>query len=231
MQFVNVIRIFKREANTLFQLFWGLLVASFGIVVMVHSDIGLFPWGTLQEGLSRSTGLSFGVWSQIIGIVIVIILVAFKYQPGVGTLVDVFYVGFCIDFIESIHLLPYPHSIIMKLFMCIIGLFILSYGMAIYMKAGLGTGPRDGLMLFLMEKTNKPVVIIKTSIEILVTILGLMMGGPFGIGTVLIALLGGKVLQWVFRWTGYDPNETRQKNFNDFFKSDPVGLGRLDPHA
>lgn len=218
MVWAYVASLFKNKGKSLLMLFGGLFIAAFGTVLMVHTNIGLFPWGTLHEGLARRTHLSFGVWSQIIGALIVIGLVCFKYQPGIGTLIDVFFFGFYIDLLENSHLIPYPSTFTMKLTLSIVGLFILSYGMAFYMKAGLGTGPRDGLMLFLMEKTNKPVVIVKTVLELIVTIVGLLLGGPFGIGTVLLALIGGKVLQMVFEWTAYTPETVKQLSIEEFFK-------------
>lgn len=198
---------------------WGLFLASIGTVMMIHANIGLFPWGTLNAGLTASTGISFGVWSQIIGLIIVSVMAIFKFYPGIGTLLDIFFVGFFIDLIEFSSVLPTPENIFAKLFFSIVGLFILSYGMSVYLKCGLGAGPRDGLMLMLMHITGKSVSVIKTTIELTVTILGLVLGGPFGFGTILLALIGGKVLEIVFQLTGYDADKVKQKNLLELFRN------------
>ena len=198
---------------------WGLFLASIGTVMMIHANIGLFPWGTLNAGLTASTGISFGVWSQIIGLIIVSFMAIFKFYPGIGTLLDIFFVGFFIDLIEFSSVLPTPENIFAKLFFSIVGLFILSYGMSVYLKCGLGAGPRDGLMLMLMHITGKSVSVIKTTIELTVTILGLVLGGPFGFGTILLALIGGKVLEIVFQLTGYDADKVKQKNLLELFRN------------
>ena len=198
---------------------WGLFLASIGTVMMIHANIGLFPWGTLNAGLTASTGISFGVWSQIIGLIIVSVMAIFKFYPGIGTLLDIFFVGFFIDLIEFSSVLPTPENIFAKLFFSIVGLFILSYGMSVYLKCGLGAGPRDGLMLMLMHITGKSVSVIKTTIELTVTILGLVLGGPFGFGTILLALIGGKVLEIVFQLTGYDADKVKLKNLLELFRN------------
>ena len=197
---------------------WGLFLASVGTVMMIHAQIGLFPWGTLHAGLAKTTGISFGVWSQIIGVGILIMMSFLKYYPGVGTLLDVFFVGYFIDLIEKTPLIPEPNSLILQILLSLTGLVVLSYGMSVYMRCGLGAGPRDGLMLMLLQITGKSVTFIKTSIEMIVTVLGLILGGPFGFGTILLALIGGRVLQWVFKWTQYNEAEVKQRNVIDLLR-------------
>lgn len=197
---------------------WGLFLASVGTVMMIHAQIGLFPWGTLHAGLAKTTGISFGVWSQIVGVGILVMMSFFKYYPGIGTLLDVFFVGYFIDLLEKTSLIPEPNTILFQILLSLFGLVVLSLGMSIYMKCGLGAGPRDGLMLMLLQITGKSVTVVKTSIEVIVTVLGLLLGGPFGFGTILLALIGGRVLQWVFNWTHYNAAEVKQRSIIDLFR-------------
>ena len=200
------------------KLILGLFLASLGTVMMIHANIGLFPWGILNAGLSNASGLSFGVWSQIIGLMILMIMAIFKHYPGLGTLFDIFFVGFFIDLIEASRLMPSPDHLVMKLILSITGLFVLSYGVSLYMRCGLGAGPRDGLMLMLMKMTGGSVTVVKSVIELSVTVLGLLLGGPFGFGTIMLAILGGKVMNLVFKWTNYDASKVPQKSLLDLWK-------------
>lgn len=210
----------KRTYYLLGKLIFGLFLAALGTVIMIHANIGLFPWGTLNAGLTNSTGISFGVWSQLIGVIIIIGLILMKAYPGIGTLCDIFFVGFFIDTIEATGWIPTPHTLVTQLIFSLIGLFVLSYGMSIYMSCGLGAGPRDGLMLLMMKITGKPVTIVKAGIEITVTVLGLLLGGPFGVGTIMLAFLGGPVLDLVFKWTKFDAASVKQKTLVDLFRNE-----------
>lgn len=192
---------------------------------MIYADIGLFPWGTLNAGLTNATGISFGVWSQLMGLILILGMSFFKYYPGIGTLFDILLVGFFIDFLDATGFFPKPEHLLIQMIYSIIGLFILSYGMALYMSCGLGAGPRDGLMLLLLRITGKPVRVVKVCIEMTVTLFGLILGGPFGIGTIMLALLGGPVLDCVFKWTHYNASELKQKNIFEFFSKNT-----LPPH-
>ena len=186
--------------------------------MMIHAKIGLFPWGTLNAGLTKATGLSFGTWSQIISLVLILIMALFKYYPGIGTLLDTFFFGYFIDFIQDARIIMYPKTLLGQTYFSILGLVLMSYGMSLYMSCGLGAGPRDGLMLFLMKITGKSVTFIKTSLEITVTGVGLLLGGPFGFGTIMLALLGGKVLQLMFKWTHFDAENVKQHDLFELFK-------------
>ncbi len=208
----------RRTYFLLGKLIFGLFLAALGTVIMIHANIGLFPWGTLNAGLTNATGISFGVWSQLIGIVIIIGMFFMKAYPGLGTICDILFVGFFIDLLEATQLVPTPHGLLSQILFSIVGLFVLSYGMAVYMSCGLGAGPRDGLMLLIMKITGKPVVFVKAAIEITVTALGLLLGGPFGVGTILLALLGGKVLDLMFKWTGFDASKVRQRTLGELFR-------------
>ncbi|WP_343186829.1 hypothetical protein [Anoxynatronum sibiricum] len=206
-------------------LFWlfpkliiGLFLAALGTVMMIHANIGLFPWGILNAGLVNVTGISFGVWSQIIGLFIIVMMTLFKFYPGIGTIFDMFFVGFFIDLLELMAVVPTPSGLVSQVGFSMAGLFVLSYGVSLYMSCGLGAGPRDGLMLMLMKLTSKSAGVVKTAIEITVTLLGLALGGPFGFGTILLALTGGKVMALVFKWTGFDAHAVEQKNVVQFWR-------------
>ena len=204
------------------KLMTGLFLAALGTVMMIHANIGLFPWGILNAGLVNVTGLSFGVWSQITGLMIIVLMMCFKFHPGIGTIFDMFFVGFFIDLLELAGVVPTPSGLVAQVLLCMAGLFVVSYGVSLYMSCGLGAGPRDGLMLMLMKLTRQSAGVVKTALEITVTLVGLLLGGPFGFGTILLALTGGKVMALVFQWTGFDAHGVEQQNIFQFWREHVV---------
>ena len=209
---MNKINSFSTIIKKLPRLFFGFSLCALGITLMLTAGIGLNPWGTFTSGLESITHLSFGRLSQLIGLSIIVLTVPLKVVPGVATILNMIFIGLFIDIFKSLSFIVHPSTFILQLLMCLIGLSILSYGIYMYISCGLGAGPRDGLMLALIKITGKNATVIKPAIEITVTILGLILGGPLGIGTILVALLGGKFLDVIFAINSYDPKATEHKN-------------------
>lgn len=196
----------------------GFFITSTGIVLMIQAGIGLFPWGTLNAGLAASTQLTFGQWSQIIGLIVIVINMIFKMYPGIGTLLDMLLIGFFIDLILAFGIIPSFHTPLFQILICLIGLAVFSFGLYIYMSADLGAGPRDSLMVAVVRSTGKSVTIVKPMIEVSVTLAGLLLGGPLGLGTLILALFGGKSLDLVFKFMHYDPSTRQQFDFVQMYQ-------------
>jgi len=209
---------FKKVICIFPKLILGLFLCGLGIVTMLMSNIGLHPWGTLNAGLVNVSTISFGQWSQIIGLAVIVFTMFLKVVPGIATILNMYLIGFFMDLILDSQLMPSPENIIFQIPMNLVGLFIFSLGVYLYLSCGLGAGPRDGLMISLMHLTGKSVTIIKTSIEVTVTVLGIIMGGPLGIGTIMVALMGGRMLDLVFSFFNYDPRLKGQMNFIGLYK-------------
>lgn len=207
----------KEVLNVFPKLIFGLFLCGLGIVTMLMSNIGLNPWGTLNAGFVNVTPISFGQWSQIIGLFIILFTILLKVIPGIATVLNMYLIGFFMDLILESGLMPSSGNIVFQIAMNLAGLLIFSLGIYMYLSCGLGAGPRDGLMIALMRLTGKSVTVIKTSIEITVTVLGIMMGGPLGMGTIMVALLGGRTLESVFTFFNYDPKEKSQMNFMELY--------------
>ncbi len=195
----------------------GLFVCGLGIVTMLISNIGLNPWGTLNAGLVNISSITFGQWSQIVGLTVIIFTLFLKVIPGIATILNMYLIGIFMDIILKTGLIVTPENLALQILMNLAGLFTLSIGIYIYLSCGLGAGPRDGLMISLMRLTGKNVTVVKTSIEVIVTIIGIIMGGPLGIGTVMAALINGKILDMVFSFMKFNPKEKKQMNFIDLY--------------
>ena len=181
--------------------FVGLIILSIGIAMQVKGFLmGLSPWDVLHFGLWQSLGLTFGSWSVIIGIIIVIstslILRAF---PKGGVYVNLVTIGAFIDFF--VWLLPDVGSWPAQAVFFTAGVFIAAFGSAFYMTPNLGAGPRDSLMMVLVMKFNLKMSRARFLMELVVAVAGLILGGPVFIGTVLIVLFYGKIIEMFFPYT------------------------------
>lgn len=174
----------------------GLLVMTLGIVFFIVSDLGATPWDVLHVGLYYRVGLTIGSWSVIMGIfVLTAAAILSKEWPHMGAFLNMLLVGVFIDLLMLLPFIQTPHSFAGKLIMFIAGMIINAYGMGIYISANLGAGPRDSLMLALIERTGWKVRNVRAVIEIIVLLIGWKLGGPANWGTIVyclaIGVLGG----------------------------------------
>ena len=174
----------------------GLLILSLGVTLTIKGHrLGIGPWDVLHVGLYRNFGLSIGSWGIITGFIIITATAAVLRQwPKVGTWINMVLIGVFIDMFNW--MIPDVHTFGLQVFMFILGVIVMAYGVGIYVSPNVGAGPRDGLMLILVEKTGYSIKIVRTGIEVTVAVIGWLLGGPVGIGTVIIALLTGQLVQY-----------------------------------
>lgn len=198
---------------------FGCLLIALGTVLMLYADLGLNPWGILHQGISIQTPLTFGQASQALGFSIIIFCLFFKVVPGIGTVMNMYFVGKFIDILKDIPLFVIPRSLILKLIMLILGLILMAFGMFFYIKENLGAGPKDGLMILINKKTNLDIGVVRTIMEVTAVLLGYMMGGRFGIGTIIVALALGPTLRYIFKKFNYNTKEEVHENIIETFKN------------
>ena len=175
--------------------FAGLLVMCFGIVLTIKANIGSAPWDVLHIGLYRQFGLTIGTWSIIVGFVILAVSALISKQfPKLGAFANMLFVGLFIDMYMLIPYIRTPDAFMMKLVMLLTGIIITGYGMGLYIAAQVGAGPRDSLMLSLMEATGWKVQNIRIVMEILVLFIGWLLGGPVSVGTIIFSVTIGSVV-------------------------------------
>jgi uncharacterized membrane protein YczE len=171
----------------------------------------MHPWGVFHLGISRMTGLSLGTVTQLVGFVVIGIGWVLGFAPGLGTIANMILVGWFMDRIIEMHLLPTPTELPMQLAMVALSITMTGISTWLYLKPQLGAGPRDGLMVGFVRKLDKPVWMVRGAIEVTVLAVGWLMGGTVGIGTVMIALTVGYSIQFFFQLGGYD-RKTKQFN-------------------
>ncbi|MFC8303375.1 YitT family protein [Specibacter sp. NPDC057265] len=185
-------------AVRLLRLLVGLAFFGFGIALMIRGNIGASPWDVFAQGLSRTTGISFGLCTILISAVVLLLWIPLKQRPGFGTLANALLVGLFADL--GLAFIPQAQLLVAQAGTFAAGLLLLSFATALYLGAGLGAGPRDGLMTGLVRLTGKPVWLIRTGIELSVVVVGFLLGGVVGAGTAAFAFGVGPLTQVMLRW-------------------------------
>jgi uncharacterized membrane protein YczE len=195
----------------------GLFLYALGIIITLKANVGYAPWDVFHAGLAGTIGLSFGVTTIIVGIIVVIIVTLLGEKLGLGTIGSMLLTGVFIDFILMINIIPITENKITGFVMLIIGLFIISIGSYFYIKSGFGAGPRDNLMVVLARKTKIPVGICRCIIELLVTLIGWKLGGMVWIGTVISVIAIGFCIQITFRIFRFDVTTVKHESLTDTY--------------
>ena len=175
------------------QLQIGLLLYGMSLALMVRADLGLNPWSVFHQGLSEMTGLSLGLIVNIVGALVLLIWIPLRQKPGVGTICNVLVIGTAAD--VSLHFLPEIHGLGLQTGFLIGAILLNGAATGAYIGAGLGPGPRDGLTTGGVRVTGWEVRWVRMAIEGLVLVMGWMLGGTIGVGTVAYALSNGPLLQ------------------------------------
>lgn len=176
----------------LIQLFLGLALYGFSIGLVIRSELGGNPWDVFHQGLSARTGIGLGTIIIIIGAAVLLLWIPIRQRPGIGTISNVFLIGIWADI--SLWLIPPVQSLPLAWAMLVAGISLNGVAGGAYIGAGLGPGPRDGLMTGLVKRTGGSVRVIRTSIEVTVLGIGWLLGGTIGVGTVLYAIAIGPIL-------------------------------------
>lgn len=180
------------------QLLVGLFAYGIAISAMVQAAVGIAPWDVLTQGVSRQTGVPFGLMTNIIGIVVLLFWIPIRQRPGVGTVLNVLLIGPSAQL--GLWLIPAQHLLWAQILMFAAGLVLLAIATGLYIGARFGPGPRDGLMTGLHARTGWRLWIVRSGIEVTVLLIGWALGGDFGIGTVVFALLIGPMVNLTIPW-------------------------------
>lgn len=172
----------------------GLVLYAVSIALLVDAALGNMPWDVLSQGVSRRAGTSFGTMTLVISAVVLACWIPLRQRPGFGTVANVLVIGVLVDpflaLFEGLGDLGLP----LRLLVVAAGIALNALATALYVGAGLGPGPRDGLMTGLVARTGRSVALVRTSIEVLVVVTGMLLGGRFGVGTIAYALLVGPLV-------------------------------------
>jgi uncharacterized membrane protein YczE len=182
-----------RTVHRLVQLAVGLTLYGVSMGMMVRSGLGLDPWDVFHYGIAQHLPVSFGTVTIIVGAAVLLLWIPLRQWPGLGTIANVVVIGLATD--ATLALLKAPDLMVARAALLVGGIVLNGLAGALYIGSQFGPGPRDGLMTGLVRRTGRSFRLVRTSIEVTVLVVGWLMGGVVGLGTVLYAVLIGPVVQ------------------------------------
>jgi uncharacterized membrane protein YczE len=176
----------------------GLFLYGIALALMLRGAIGVPPWEVLSQGLVKQTGLPFGVLTNIIGALVLLLWIPIRQKPGVGTIANVLLIGPAIE--VGLLVLPVATNLVEQVLLFAGGLALLAVASGLYIGANFGPGPRDGLMTGVNRRWGVKLWKVRTAIEVSVLSIGWLLGGNGGVGTLLFALLIGPMVGLTVPW-------------------------------
>lgn len=192
-------------ARRLLQLYIGLILYGVSAAIYVRADLGADPWNVFHLGIARIFSLNLGIVMIGVGALVLLLWIPLRTRPGIGTISNVIVLGLAAD--AALAVIPPVESIPVRALLLMIALLINGMATGMYIGAGLGAGPRDGLMTGIHARTGWSIRGIRTAIEVAVLSAGWLMGGAFGVGTVLYALAIGPLIQLFLPWFHIAPTK------------------------
>lgn len=177
----------------------GLVGYGFSMAVMVRAGLGLDPWDVFHQGLAGRTGMTLGVATAVVGIAVLVAWIPLRNRPGIGTVANVIVIAITVD--AALAFLPTPTGLPLRIAMMLGAVLLNAVSTVLYIGAGLGPGPRDGLMTGLVARTGLSVRLVRTAIEATVLTIGWLLGGTVGVGTLVYAFGIGPLVQLVLHVT------------------------------
>jgi uncharacterized membrane protein YczE len=182
-----------RTARRLTQLAVGLTLYGFAMAMLIRAGLGLDPWDVFHYGIAEHLPVSFGTVVIIVGALVLLLWIPLRQWPGLGTIANVVVIGLATD--AGLAVLEAPEAMAARVALLLGGIALNGLAGALYIGSQLGPGPRDGLMTGLVMRTGGSVRLVRTALELTVLVVGWLMGGVVGVGTVLYAVLIGPAVQ------------------------------------
>ncbi len=177
------------------RLFFGLVLFGFGLALMVIADLGLSPWDVFHQGISQRTGIPIGTVVIITGLLLLVFWIPLKERIGIGTIANAIVIGITLD-VSLLFLPAQIDPLAVRWLSMLLGVLLVAIGSGFYIGAGLGPGPRDGLMTGLSRVTGRPIALVRGLLEVSVLIVGWLLGGTVGVGTLVFAFGIGPLVQF-----------------------------------
>jgi uncharacterized membrane protein YczE len=185
---------------------FGFMLYGLALALLIRADLGTSTWLVLEVALADILGIQIGTMTVYMGFAILVIALALRERVGWGTLGNILSIGPWLNL--SLSLIPtVNHQLILQIAMFLLGVLIQGIATAVYIGVDAGAGPRDSLMLAIHRTTGVSIRVARGAIEVVVVLIGWMLGGPAGWGTVAFALLIGPSVQWAFKLFRVQPHQ------------------------
>jgi uncharacterized membrane protein YczE len=191
-----------RLARRLPQLYVGLFLYGVSLALMVRGALGLAPWDVLHSGFIRHVPMTLGQAVVLFSFVVLLLWIPLREMPGLGTISNAVVVGISAD--ATLAVVDRPDALAARAALMVGGVVLCGLASALYIGAQLGRGPRDGLMTGLARRTGLSLRLVRTALEVAVVVIGLLLGGVLGLGTVAYALAIGPLTQLMLPWFTVD---------------------------
>lgn len=185
------------------QLYVGLGLYGLSTAMFIRSDLGVDPWDVFHLGVALQLGMSIGTVIILTGAAVLLLWIPLRQMPGLGTISNVICIGLAAD--ASMALIPELTSLPIRITLLLSGIVVNAIATGMYIGAGFGAGPRDGLMTGSHARLGWSIRSVRTGIEVSVLIIGCILGGTFGVGTVVYALTIGPMIQLCLPWFRQKP--------------------------
>jgi len=201
------------------QIVCGLLVFSFGVHLTIFANIGLAPWDCLGMGVSYHTPLNYGLSMTAIAVAVLAVDLLLRERIGFGTIIDALLTGNFVQMFNDLNPLPLNACLWLGIVIMLAGYVFNAVGMWIYMRAAQCCGPRDSLLIGLGKRMPRvPIGVVGIMLWAVVLLVGWLLGGPVGIGTLLSTFAAGTVMQLVYNLLRFDPRDIRHRDVFEVLK-------------
>ncbi len=191
----------------------GLIVFAFGVHLTIYANIGLAPWDCLGMGIAKHTPFNYGISMTLIAITVLLIDIGLKEKIGFGTIIDALLTGNFVQAFNYLNKLPENTNTWLGIGIMVFGFVFMALGMWIYMSAQQCCGPRDSLLVGLGKRLPKvPIGIVEVLLWAVVLLIGCLLGGPVGIGTLISTFGAGLVMQLVYNIISFEPRKLHHKD-------------------
>ncbi len=191
----------------------GLIVFSLGVHLTIHANLGLAPWDCLGMGVSFHTPLNYGLAMTVMSVIILLIDILMKEKIGFGTIIDALLTGNFIQIFNDLALFPKAEDTLTGILVIVAGLALMAVGQYFYMSSAQCCGPRDALLVGLGKRLSRlPIGAVQSLLWGIVFLIGGLLGGPIGIGTIVTTFGSGIVMQIIYTLIRFEPRKVEHKS-------------------
>ena len=190
----------------------GFALCALSANLELRAHIGMGAWNVFHQGVTNVLPITFGTASIVSSLVVLVISAHLGQRVGVGSILNMLVIGWLIDLFEAVGVVPDASSLAGSVAMIVASALLLAWGSYLYMSCALGCGPRDGLMSVLVARTGKPVGVIRGVLEGAVFVVGVLLGGDAGLGSVLSVVAVGPCIQAVYGLMSFDVTLVRHES-------------------